>query len=364
VIGIVALLAFAACKYDKAPVLGIDPTYQPTPYDIDSATPSNFPPMQIPADNPLTREGVSLGRRLFYDPILSGDNTMSCASCHQQQFGFTDGGKRFSMGIDGVEGTRNSMTLFNVGYGKRFFWDGRAMSLEEQVLMPIQDVNELHETLPNLVGELQSHPEYPELFKKAFGTSTVTPELIGKAIAQFERILISGNSPYDRRVRGEGPLEDMAYEGFKFITTLEPLGGDCLHCHSDGNMMWGNFTYNDPVNFSNNALDSSGYWDFPDLGRGAVTGDSAENGRFKIASLRNSAVTGPYMHDGRFATLEDVVEHYSNGLKPSPTVVSGNMNFLSQGGGQFSQLEKDQIIAFLNALTDTAALHNPEFGPP
>jgi cytochrome c peroxidase len=326
---------------------------------MDSATPPWFGKMPIPADNAMTREGVALGRKLFHDPIISGDNTMSCASCHQQEFGFTDGGKRFSKGIHGTEGTRNSMTLFNVGYGRQFFWDGRSSSLEDQALRPIQDPTELDETLPSLIAELQVHPEYPDMFKKAFGTSTVTPDLIAKAIAQFERALISGNSLFDKDRRGEGEMSDDAVDGFQLI--IDPLGADCFHCHADGNMLWGNFDSGDPrQNFENNGLDSV----FTDLGRGQFTGDSTDFGRFKTASLRNIMVTAPYMHDGRFATIEEVIDHYSEGLVPSPNQNPANLQYVPQGGVQLTATEKMKVIEFLKALTDTSALTNPAFGPP
>ena len=345
----------AACKYDRAPSYFPQPPeehYNTTPYNIDSALPSNFAPMQIPADNPLTKEGVSLGRRLFYDPILSGDNTQSCASCHQQAFGFTDGGKRFSTGIDGTVGTRNSMSLFNVGYATSFFWDGRASTLEEQALMPIQDPTEMKESLPNMVAELQAHPDYPTLFKKAFGSTTITPELIAKALAQFQRTLISGNSEYDKHYRKEGFMSDEAVNGY--LLMLDLVGGDCLHCHSDGNVMWGN------LNFENNGMDSA----FGDLGLGHITGNPADNGLFKVMSLRNIEYTAPYMHDGRFATLEEVLDHYSEGLVMSPTVNLAKLEYAETGGVKLTQKEKGEIVAFLKALSDPDALSNPAYGPP
>lgn len=358
---ILALLAVvASCKYDQAPLPDPDELHNPTPYNIDSATPDHFGAMPIPVDNPMTREGVALGRRLFYDPLLSGDNTMSCASCHQQQYAFSDGGKRFSKGIDGLEGTRNSMQLFNVGYGKQFFWDGRASSLEDQALRPIQDPIELRETLPNLISELQTHPEYPYLFKRAFGTDSITPELIAKAIAQFERTLISGNSLFDRDLYyGTAEMSDDAVDGYFLM--FDNNGADCFHCHSDGNRLWGNFDNGNPrLNFENNGLDSV----FTDLGRGGFTNDSTEYGKFKTASLRNVAVSGPYMHDGRLATLEEVIDHYSEGLRVSPNQNPANLQYVQQGGVHLTPDEKLKVLEFLKALTDTAALTNPAFGPP
>ena len=154
--------------------------------------------MNIPADNPLTVQGVSLGKKLFYDPILSGDNSQSCGSCHNQSYGFTDNNRALSIGIDQVVGTRNSMPLFNLGYANTFFWDGGVSSLESQVVGPITNPVEMHEDLNNCVYELNNHPEYPGLFKGAFGSDSITISMVMKAIAQFERTLISGDSKYDQ----------------------------------------------------------------------------------------------------------------------------------------------------------------------
>lgn len=341
------------CTRDTA-VAPTDAT-EPTPYHLK--IPAGLPPMNIPKNNPLTVEGVTLGRMLFYDPILSSDNTLSCASCHFQKDAFTDEGKQFSVGVSGIAGKRNAMPIFNLGYSTYFFWDGRALSLEEQILMPIQDHVELEETLPNLMAELNAHPDYPELFRKAFGTSEISPELLARAVAQFLRTIISADSKYDRVKRGEEFFSDAELNGLELFNSL--TGGDCFHCHNEGDGLFSDFA------FRNNGLDSSaGYWGFTDLGNGAVSNDSLMNGTFKTPSLRNVALTAPYMHDGRFATLEEVMEHYNTGLHFSPTVNLAELEFAQQGGVHLSNDDKADIIAFLHTLTDTIFTKIPAYEDP
>jgi cytochrome c peroxidase len=197
------------------------------------------------------------------------------------------------------------------------------------------------------------------MFRRAFGSDTVTPERIAKAIAQFERTLISGTSLWDKDWFNQAEMSEDAVYGKNLVMSL--TGADCLHCHSEGNRLWGNFNNSNPnLNFENNGLDSV----FTDLGLGGYTGMFPDNGKFKIASLRNVAVTGPYMHDGRFTTLEEVIDHYSEGLVWSHSVNPGNLQYVMQGGVHLDSVEKFQVLEFLKALTDTAALNNPEFGPP
>ena len=215
--------------------------YTPTPYTL--TYPSYFSPMPIPANNPLTEEGIRLGRFLLYEERLSGDNTQSCASCHGSAVAFTDHGNRFSTGIDGIQGTRNAMALQNLGWETSFFWDGRAATLEEQILMPVMDPIEMHEEWPDALAKLQADPVYPTLFLRAFGTPGITQERTAKAIAQFLRTMVSSNSKYDRMVRGEELFTVEEQFGFE-LTTYEgglppdvPMGqggADCFHCHPSG----------------------------------------------------------------------------------------------------------------------------------
>ncbi len=196
-----AALLVSACKPDEEEDDQGGGTHVTTPYNLE--VPPNFPPMTIPADNPMSVEGVTLGRYLFYEERLSGNNTQSCSSCHAPQFAFSDNSLQFSVGIDGLQGTRNSMALQNLGWDQRFFWDGRAMSLEEQILQPVENPIEMHETWPNAVAKLQADPAYQSLFQQAFGTTTIDKYMTAKAIAQFLRTMISGNSRFDKFQRGE-----------------------------------------------------------------------------------------------------------------------------------------------------------------
>ncbi len=329
-----------------------------TPYFIDypKALTEYLPGMPIPNDNPMTDEGVQLGRKLFYDPILSADNTQACADCHSPQSGFTDTA-RFSTGIDGLKGDRNSMPLINLGWSKQFFWDGRAGSLEEQAFGPVVNPIEMHNTWPNAVKALQEHPDYPSLFHGAFNTFTIDSTLVAKALAQFERILLSGDSPFDRYNRGEPTglsLDDeaMMLAGFDIYRIEEK--GDCIHCHGDGtNPLWTD------DKFHNNGLDMMS----DDPGLAVVTGNPADHGRFKTPTLRNLLFTAPYMHDGRFKTIAEVVNHYSIGVKNSPTV-DPDMKKAHLGGVQLTPLEKQQLVKFLECLSDSSFITNPEFQKP
>ena len=329
-----------------------DTGYSPTPMalDIPEIFSNNIISPVIPADNPQTVEGVALGKRLFFDTILSADGTKSCASCHSPQSAFTDNTPT-SVGIDGIAGTRNSMPIFNLAwnYNERFAWDGKELSLERQAEEPVQNPIELHSNWDNVVQRLQAHSEYPELFQSAFNTSTITKELTTKAIAQFERTLISANSKFDRYSLGEATLTQQELNGLDIF--LREDKGDCFHCHGNpNNPLW---TNND---FHNNGLDTT----FSDLGLGAVTGDPNDNGKFRSPSLRNLAYTAPYMHDGRFTTLDEVIDHYSEGLQNSPTI-DPLMKKIDEGGVQLTTQEKADLKAFLLTLSDPSFIDNPDF---
>lgn len=355
------VMVWAACSYHKSekPVI-TDPdygTYDPTPYNFD--LPSNAPTIPsnaIPPDNPTTEEGVNLGHRLFFDPITSGDNTMSCATCHSIDYGTTDGLK-VSEGILGIKGTRNSMPLFNLIFHQEFFWDGRAQSLEEQVLMPIQDHIELDETIANLITELKQDTAYPRLFFQAFGTADIQSQHIAMALAQYLRALTSFDSRWDQAQRNEIFLEDEEVRGYQLFNDLS--GADCFHCHGEGNGLFGDFT------FENNGLDSAAsIYGFDDIGRAKFTGKTGDYGRFKIPSLRNVQLTAPYMHDGRFATLDEVIDHYSEGLQMSPNIDQGKLEYVTQGGVMLTTQEKSDLKAFLLSLTDSTVFSNPLYQSP
>lgn len=312
-----------------------------------------LPPPNIPSDNPLTYEGISLGRKLFFDPILSGDGTQSCASCHSPKSSFSDT-SQFSLGIDGLLGGRNAPPIFNLAWSTNslFFWDGRAISVEDQALGPVINPVEMHNTWVNAAISLQANSEYPTLFKNAFGTSTIDSLLVAKAIAQFERTLISANSRFDKFLLKQLVLTSSEMNGFDIF--MDGNRGDCFHCHGgSGNPLW-----TDNL-FHNNGLDAT----FTDNGLGDITGNSADNGKFKTPSLRNLVFTAPYMHDGRFATIDAVIEHYSSGVVNSPTI-DPLMEFAFQGGVQLTVTEKTDLKAFLLTLTDDDFVNNPSFQAP
>lgn len=338
--------------------------YNPTPYT--NTIPRNFPaPTYVANNNPLTEEGIKLGRMLFYDPILSGDSTLACAGCHKQEDAFTDT-RVFSIGIDGIEGTRQSMPLFNLMYSSAFFWDGRAATLADQALQPIENPIEMHESWANNIAKLQAHPNYPQLFYEAFGVepADLTKEYAAKALEQFMLTLISGNSKFDRAVRGTDELSEAEERGF--ILFNDQLGADCFHCHGDGAANQVFQEINAARQFRNNGLDAPATAaDFADIGYGETTGNINDNGKFKVPSLRNLRYTAPYMHDGRFATLEEVVDHYSTGVKAnSPNIDAGGMEYAYQGGVQLTAQEKSDLVAFLLTLSDDEFVTDPRFSNP
>lgn len=330
--------------------------FEPTSYRLP--IPPNYPQMPIPEDNPMTEEGIFLGKKLFYDPVLSRDSTISCASCHIQEVSFKDPAG-ISTGVAGRKGRRTSMNLINVGYNReRLFWDGRSSSLEDQVTGPVEDPNELDHDWPSIEEILRSHTEYPKLFRRAFGIQTaveIDRVMISKAIAQFERTLISsGTTRYDLALRGEIELTDDELEGYMMFTDASPglyPDAECAHCHAEPL-----FT---TFEFKNNGLEQiDNLLDFLDPGRGEQTGQIMDNGKFKIPTLFNAAISPPYMHDGRFNTLEEVMDHYNSGGHHQP-----NTDPLIRPLG-LTEKQKQQVIAFVKTLTDTAFLQNPAFGPP
>ncbi len=337
-------LIIASCKKDDPE----ETPYQTKPYSLE--TPPGFPTMNIPSDNPMTVEGVALGRKLFYDKLLSGNSTQSCASCHNQALSFTDNGTQFSTGITGAVGTRNAQPLINMGFNLHFFWDGRASTLEQQALGPVKNPIEMHLSWTEAAIRLNANPTYKEEFKNAFNISTIDSSYVVKALAQFMRTMISYNSKLDRRLRNEAALSPSELNGYVIYNTEK---GDCFHCHSidAGRLITDN-------QFHNNGLDSA----FTDLGRGAITGNPNDNGKFLTPTLRNIALTAPYMHDGRFQTLEQVIDHYNSGGKASPTV-DPLMKHVGTGLNLTNQ-EKADLLAFLRSMTDSTFINDPRFKSP
>jgi cytochrome c peroxidase len=313
--------------------------------------------MPVAANNPVTVEGANLGKHLFYDSILSSDNTLSCASCHHQKSAFSDSPNSFSHGRNGALMKRNTMPLFNLAWYPAFFWDGRASSIEEQVFHPVRENNEMNLDWKAATRRIEQNKFYKKQFKEIFGSSIIVSIQISNAIAQFLRTLISYQSKYDQVLEGKTLFSKDEYEGF--ILVNDQTKGDCIHCHiTDGDALGTTLV------FSNNGLDAvTNANDYKDKGRGLVTGKPTDNGKFIVPSLRNLAFTAPYMHDGRFKTLEEVINFYSEGLQKSVNIDS-KMEFVHQGGAKLTSEDKRKIIAFLLTLSDSSFISNPEFSNP
>jgi cytochrome c peroxidase len=287
--------------------------------------------MPIPDANPLTREKIVLGRKLFFDPVLSRDRTISCATCHDPKLGFTDD-KPVAVGVDGQKGPRRSPRLINRGYGKLFFWDGRAPTLEDQVIQPIQNPIEMAMTLEEVESRLCTDADYEAAFRTAFDRS---PDVNGlqQALASYLRTIVSGNSPYDRYVAGDSEaLSPAQRRGLEIFRGK----GNCAVCHLGPNLTDEEF-HNTGVGWKNGPS--------KDQGRAKITDDPADIGAFKTPTLREIAATGPYMHDGSLATLADVIEFYDKGGEPNPHL-SMDMQRLD-----LTAKEKADLAEFLKALS-------------
>jgi len=316
--------------------------------------PSNFPKASLPADNPLTKEGIKLGRHLFFEKRLSSDNSQSCGSCHFQENNFADP-RQFSVGIDGSIGDRNAMILSNLAWQSFFFWDGREQSMEDQALKPVENPIEMKAHWPDVIEKLKADPYYQEMFENAFGPNAITKENAAKAIAQFERMMVSSDSKYDQWKRGEYQFTQIEEDGYVIFNSEV---GDCFHCHGDLNT--GNIfgAYGD-LQFSNNGLDSILK---PNTGYEVVTLDSNDRAKFKIPSLRNVDYSFPYMHDGRFTTLQEVIEFYNTGGHVTYTT---DPNMKAAGVGKnWSVYTKSALLAFLKTLSDDNFLNDTTFSDP
>ncbi len=343
-VAVTALSAFVVRRTGSSP---------PTPYRL--SYPSYFGNRtNFADDNPLTVEGVALGRYLFYEKRLSRGDAISCASCHQQSRAFTDG-RAFSPGFDGVPTKRNSMSLANLLWVRNFFWDGRAGSLEAQAVVPLTDPHEMGQSLDSAVRKLGAIGFYDSLFTAAFGlgdgggAGVIRPDRIVKALGQFERTLISADARYDRYIRGEYQLMGAERRGLELFFGR----ANCGNCHG------GPKTFNET--YHNNGLDR----DPKDSGRAGVTGMGYDRGRFRVVTLRNVALTGPYMHDGRMATLEQVIDHYSDHIESSETLSptlkdTSNMPVRLR----LTKQEKNDLLAFLHMLTDSTFIADKRFSDP
>ncbi len=352
--GMFLAVVVGSCRKDEDPAEdtgGTNPVYE-LEY-------GQLAPPTIPDDNKLTVEGVKLGRMLFYEKALSGDGTQSCADCHRQEHAFSDTAQ-FSTGIAGMHGKRQAMAVFNtLWHENAFFWDGRAHLLRDQALMPIQDPLEMNETLENVVSKLAAMDLYTAQFQKAFGTDAINPERISLALEQFMNSIVSADSKYDRYLAGKTNLTPSEERGrVLFFAEYNPFfpqesGADCAHCHAGLNFE------ND--RFMNNGLDSGTA--ITDIGYQNVSGSPADRGRFKVVSLRNVELTPPYMHDGRFRTLEEVVEHYNSAIRDSPTLDPAIRNTM-QTGLMLNAQDKQDLVAFLKTLTDHTFIVDPRYSNP
>jgi cytochrome c peroxidase len=367
ILGIIIIVAgLSRCKPEPDPE---PPVFRATPYNW--VTPQGFPQPTFPADNPMTVEGVDLGHHLFFDKRLSLDNTVSCASCHNQAFFFSDPNP-LSKGVGGLEGRRSAMVLFNLAWQEFFFWDGRTKTLEEQSLHPIIDPVEMANTLPEVVKRLKADTAYPAMFKAAFGDTEINPDRIAKALAQFERTIVSANSKFDKVVRLK--MEQFTAEeqrGFDMFSSdfaaNGARGGDCFHCHGavETGFLLGAFGVDNQ--FKNNGLKP----DFTtDKGRMEVTNLPQDEGKFKIPSVRNMEWSFPYMHDGSIGAgtgvdqVMELIEFYNSGIHENSPNIDPNMTKNGGADKKWTQSQKDDLKAFLLTLTDYELQNDPAFENP
>lgn len=300
----------------------------------------SYIPSPVYSMNDVTYDGPRflLGKKLFFDPILSSDSTISCGSCHTQGHAFADHNLTFSIGVDGKKGNRNSPALFNLAWMPNFMWDGGINHIEVMPLAPITNPLEMNETMANVVKKLNEHPIYKSEFNYAFGTSEITDRDLFLSLSTFMKGLVSFNSRYDQKLLGG------------LVFTAEESAGESLfmqHCNSCHKApLFTDYSYR------NNGIDST----FSDPGRGLITLNSQDTGKFKVPSLRNIIISYPYMHDGRFRTIEQVLNHYSEGLSNRST-----NDDLLKSSFHFTEAQKSQLIAFLKTLTDEGFLANPAY---
>lgn len=345
-------IALFSCK-KEGEITAVE--YDTTPYELKFLN-YTLPPPNLPSDNPLTVQKVLLGKMLFYENQLSLDNSINCSSCHNQLTGFSDS-DQFSTGVGGTIGGRQAMPIFNMAWhGNEFFWDGRAHLLRDQAILPIQNPLEMKETMSNVIQKLILDKKYRDQFKRAFGTNEITTERISLALESFMLSIVSDNSKFDRYLAGLETLTDSEERGRilfygeynQYFPTTS--GADCAHCHS------GNNFENDL--YMNNGLDEDAQ--FIDFGRENATQLATDRAKFKVPTLRNIEVTGPYMHDGRFTTLEQVIDHYNENIKSSSTVDPALLGTTATGLMLDAQ-EKIDLVNFLKTLTDPTFLNNPEY---
>jgi cytochrome c peroxidase len=330
------MFCFTACQDDSL-------QRAKNPYEF--VAPSNFPaPTYTFYNNSITEEGFKLGRKIFFDPILSIDGSVSCSSCHNQSLAFADIPLHpFSVGIDGLLGTRNAPPLANLAFRNEFLWDGGVTHLDFVPINVIESPVEMGEDIAAVVAKIKNDSEYPALFEAAFKTTEINMPLLMDALAQFMLLMVSNNSKYDGYLKGEEMLSVQELKGLKLFNQ------NCESCHSG--ILLTNQGY------FNNGIDSV----FSDSGRANISANALDAGKFRVPTLRNISVTAPYMHKAKFRTLEEVLDHYDNGIVASNTLAASLVQANGDLGIPLSTEEKEAILAFLETLTDYEFLNNPLF---
>ena len=350
IIGCIVLTMIVIHSCEKDPLIS-DPNavsdYQPTRYHLK--VPPGFPDYFSDENNPLTLEGIALGRKLFFDPILSRKDNISCGSCHLQEAGFSDPAQ-FSLGTHGGRTAVQSMPVQNIAWMPQLFWDGRAKSPVDQAFQPVANPIEMDLSWNEAVRKLQDDAFYPDLFSQAFGTTEIDSLLVSRAIVQFEMTIVSSESKFDKVLRGETQFSELEAFGSELVFNTEE--GDCFHCH-------GSILATDNL-FHNNGLDIDANLA---PGRFDVTENDEDFGKFKTPSLRNLVFTAPYMHDGRFNTIRQVIDFYSECVKVNRNI-DNLMKQAHQGGIQLSEYQKEALEAFLLTMTDSSIVTNPDFSDP
>lgn len=312
---------------------------------VDLQFPSYFPEMTFDqSENPITKNGVELGRKLFYEGRLSRNNTISCGFCHIQEHAFTHHGHTVSHGIDDRLGIRNAPPIQNMIFLKRYMWDGVIHNLNQQPIIPMTDVNEMDSSMPEAIAKLSKDEVYKKLFKQAYGDENITGERVLKALSQFMAALISADSKYDRFKQGK---ENFNFEESQGMVLFQQK---CTSCHS-GEL------------FTDESFRNTGMYyntQFKDAGRHRVTLDQNDWMKFRVPSLRNVEYTSPYMHDGRFYTLESVLNFYSDNVEDNPNL-DQQLKQNDHIGIAMNTQEKQFIIAFLKTLSDKSFISNPKF---
>ncbi|MCP4121936.1 MAG: cytochrome-c peroxidase [Bacteroidetes bacterium] len=356
------VLSFWRCSDED--VIIPDDTSSLTLYDFPAI--SHFSDFPHDSVNPVTLEGIELGRKLYFDATLSSDYTIACSNCHQQAFSFGDN-QSVSGGVDDVPGLRNSPPLINLAWFEAFNWNGKEVHVRDQNIHPVPSELEMNLPWSEAVQRMKDHEDYPALFEEVFPGEEITKELITKALEQFQLIMLSYESPYDDYLKGSGSLSINELNGLTIFTG--PKGG-CFRCHDveDSPELF----VTDRITYANNGLDTVATLnDFVDVGRGEISEDINDNGKFRIPTLRNLGHTAPFMHDGRFATLDDVIEMYNRGPAPSLNVdimmmtdAQTRLDDHGHWGLNLTQQEKDDLKAFLLTMTDDGYLDNSLYWEP